>query len=154
MIDRRDFLLAGGARLGCVIPDGVAARAPMATTQVPGFYRFSIGQFQVTVLSDGRFTLTPNGMFPSPPADERSAALSQDFQAPDPGRHAGEYVAGEHRRSLGADRCWLGREVPSANTGFLLDNLAAAGMKPEDIDVVRPHAHGDHLWGVTARTIK
>ena len=68
MIDRRDFLLAaGGAALACSYPIGAAARAPMATTQVPGFYRFSVGQFQVTVLSDGRFTLTPNGMFPRHP---------------------------------------------------------------------------------------
>ena len=56
---------------------------PSATTQVPGFYCFPLGQFQVTVVSDGRFTLPTAQMFPSPTADERNSVIGSDFQALD-----------------------------------------------------------------------
>jgi glyoxylase-like metal-dependent hydrolase (beta-lactamase superfamily II) len=151
MMNRRNVLLASGVTaLASSWLGGVSARAPMATTQVPGFYHFSVGQFQVTVLSDGRFTLTPNGMFPSPPADERSAALSQDFQAPDQvAMQANTLLVNTGDRLVLIDAGSGGKFRPP-NTGFLLANLAAAGLKPEDIDVVViSHAHGDHFWGVT-----
>jgi hypothetical protein len=42
-----------GAAAGFRIPPG-EARAPIVNGQVPYFYRFMIGKFQATVVSDGR----------------------------------------------------------------------------------------------------
>jgi hypothetical protein len=57
-LDRRHFIAAtGGAVVGPVGGSSGGrppqAGAPVSRTQVPGFFRFSLGQFQVTVVSDG-----------------------------------------------------------------------------------------------------
>ena len=46
-----------------------------------------------------------------------------------------------------------GERCPTA--GRLLQNLAAAEIKPEDVDTILiTHAHPDHMWGVaTAVTL-
>jgi glyoxylase-like metal-dependent hydrolase (beta-lactamase superfamily II) len=152
MINRRDFLLTSGVTaLAASIPSGLAARAPMATTQAPGYYRFGIGQFQVTMVSDGRFTLPPEGVFPKAPADERNAMLSADFQAPDKLIvQTNALMVNTGDKLVLIDVGSRGKFRPP-NTGFLLDNLRAAGVMPEDVDVVViTHGHGDHLWGVTS----
>jgi glyoxylase-like metal-dependent hydrolase (beta-lactamase superfamily II) len=153
MINRRDFLLASGvAAVSASWPDRVAARAPMATTQAPGFYRFPLGQFQITVLSDGRFILPPDAMYPSPTAEERNAVIGgSDFQALDKvNMQLNTLLVNTGDRLVLIDAGSRGKFRPPT-TGRLLDNLAAAGMKSEDIDVVViSHAHGDHLWGVTS----
>ena len=81
-----------------------AARAPLATTQVPGFYRFPLGQFQVTVVSDGRFTLSysPDVSF----ARQRTSAdsvIGSDFQALDNVLMQTRHSRGQHRGPSGAD---------------------------------------------------
>jgi hypothetical protein len=54
-LGRRDFLaVTGSAAVGLIggswSGDGAQARAPVSKSRVPGFYRFSLGQFQLTVV--------------------------------------------------------------------------------------------------------
>ena len=55
----RRSLLALGAGLGtsALLGESALARAPKAGTQVPSFYRFQLGDAEVTVVSDGALTL-------------------------------------------------------------------------------------------------
>src|SRR5262245_13109986 len=52
LVTRRSFgLTALGGALVSAVP--ALAKAPFASTQVPGVYRLKVGTFEVTVLSDG-----------------------------------------------------------------------------------------------------
>ena len=151
MISRRDFLLTSGAvALGASAWGQALARAPMAEAQVPGFYRFNLGQFQVTVVSDGDITLPVERLITAAPA-EREPVLSQTFQALDKLKlQLNTLVVNTGERLVLIDAGSRGKMQPS--TGRLLDNLQQAGINPGDIDtVVITHAHPDHLWGVTGR---
>lgn len=152
MINRRDFLLASSAAsLAATITKDAFAAAPMATTQVPGFYRVPLGQFQVTVVSDGNCLLPTTALWPKADKGERDTMLISDHQSTDkPMLQLNALVVNTGNRLVLVDAGSRGKWQPSA--GRLLQNLGAAGIRPEDIDVVViSHAHPDHLWGVTAK---
>ena len=49
---RRDLLL-GAAAGALAMPRWAGAKAPLLNTQVPAYYRFKLGAFELTVVSDG-----------------------------------------------------------------------------------------------------
>ena len=68
-LDRRHFLAATGSSVAGLVGGSwsggrVHARAPVSKSQVPGFYRFSLGQFQLTVVSDGTIAFPPEALWP------------------------------------------------------------------------------------------
>ena len=52
-VTRRLLLAAGCLCTACFMPASSFAAAPMVKTQAPAFYRLMLGDFEVTVLSDG-----------------------------------------------------------------------------------------------------
>ena len=87
-LGRRDFLLAAGSAVAGLVgaswSGGCAqARAPISKSQVPGFYRFSLGQFQLTVVSDGTIAFPAETLWPEATKAERDAVLVSDFQPMD-----------------------------------------------------------------------
>ena len=149
----RRSLLALGAGLGAttMLGGSALARAPKVGTQSPYFYRFNVGDAEVTVVSDGPLPLgPPKGTFTGASDDEITKMLSDNF--------------------LPSDNIVLEQNSPIVNTGdklVLFDtgmgtaknfgpatgrqqkSMAEAGIKPEDIDaVVFTHAHIDHIGGV------
>lgn len=151
---RRGFL-GGAAALaaGAVLPFGgqVLAKAPLANTQVPYFYRFAHGKAEVTVVSDGPLPLgDPGASFLGVPKETVYAMLESNF--------------------LPRDNVVLEQNIPIVNfgdrlvmfdtgmgfskmfgptTGRLLKSMAEAGIKPADIDdIVCSHAHIDHIGGI------
>ena len=87
-LGRRDFLAVTGSAVvrligGSWSGDGAQARAPVSNSQVPGFYRFSLGQFQLTVVSDGTLAFPAEVVWPEAPKAERDAVLASDFQPTD-----------------------------------------------------------------------
>ena len=63
---------------GLVALPAIAA-APMAGTAAPGYYRFMLGNFEVTALSDGTVDL-PVDQLLHEPAQKTAAALHAAFQ--------------------------------------------------------------------------
>src|SRR6202048_2503258 len=58
----------------------VRAAAPVAEKQAPSFYRYKVGDIQVTVVSDGRTTFPLEDSFiPNAKREEVNAALEQAF---------------------------------------------------------------------------
>jgi glyoxylase-like metal-dependent hydrolase (beta-lactamase superfamily II) len=152
-LDRRDFLAAtGGAMvgLGGVVFGGrcAQARAPVSKSQVPGCYRFSLGQFQVTVVSDGTIAFPAEALWPEASKADRDAVLLSDFQPTDKSTLQVNVLAvNTGDRLVLIDAGSRGKMQPTA--GRLLQNLAAAEIKPEEVDTILiTHAHPDHLWGV------
>jgi hypothetical protein len=81
---RRTVLLGAtavglGAAAGFRIPTG-EARAPIVSGQVPYFYRFMVGKFQATVVSDGPLPLgEPSATLKGPTKEELAKALANNF---------------------------------------------------------------------------
>ncbi|WP_332685090.1 MBL fold metallo-hydrolase [Bosea sp. (in: a-proteobacteria)] len=151
---RRGFLsgaaaLAAGAALPSAGP--ALAKAPLANSQVPYFYRFMLGQAEVTVVSDGPLPLgDPGASFAGVSKDEVYRMLETNF--------------------LPKDNVVLEQNIPIVNfgdrlvmfdtgmgfskafgptTGRLQKSLQEAGISPGDIDaIVCSHAHIDHIGGI------
>ncbi|MBE9606366.1 MBL fold metallo-hydrolase [Acetobacteraceae bacterium H6797] len=159
-MDRRGLLravtgAAGGAAL-LSAPRLAQAAAPFQNNIPPAWYRFKHGAYEVTVISDGRLPLgKPEPAFPASPPSEIRGLLEGNFLPPDEatleqnvmvlntGRQLILFDTGMGD-SMGADGKMFG-----PTTGKMLNNLRAAGIQPEQIDlVVLSHAHCDHCWGL------
>ncbi|AMJ59491.1 MBL fold metallo-hydrolase [Bosea sp. PAMC 26642] len=151
---RRGFL-GGAAALaaGAALPLGsqAFAKAPLAKDQAPYFYRFGLGQAEVTVVSDGPLPLgDPGTNFVGVPKETVYKMLETSF--------------------LPKDNVVLEQNIPIVNfgdrlvmfdtgmgfskafgptTGRLLASMKEAGIAPADIDaIVCSHAHIDHIGGI------
>src|ERR1700710_608657 len=149
----RRSLLALGAGLGAstMLGGNVFARAPKLETQPAYFYRFGLGDAEVTVVSDGPLPLgPPKGTFIGVPDEEVKKMLSDKFLSP-------ENVVLEQNSPIVnmGDKLVLfdtGMGTSKAfgpTTGRQQKSMAEAGIKPGDIDaVVLSHAHIDHIGGI------
>ena len=132
-----------------VLSASASAAAPMVKTQAPGFYRMMLGDFEITALNDGVVSMPQ--VFPGVSTDEIHARLAERYLSDPVGMSFNAFLintgntlvlvdtgSGELADSLG----WHG-------AGHLLDNLRAAGYRPEQIDEIYvTHAHPDHVGGL------
>jgi glyoxylase-like metal-dependent hydrolase (beta-lactamase superfamily II) len=147
----RRQLIAAGLATAALAPRTFAA-APAATTQGPGAYRTRIGNYQLTALYDGLWPLKIDDHFVrNASAAEVDAALVAGFLAPGilPISFTALLVNTGAKLVL-IDTGTAGQIVDSA--GSLLANLAAAGVRPEMIDVILiSHFHPDHINGIKTK---
>jgi glyoxylase-like metal-dependent hydrolase (beta-lactamase superfamily II) len=151
LITRRQALRNSAFAVGGAVGGPQFAKAEAATSkpsgQNAGVYRLKLGALEVTVLSDGSFTL------PTP-------LLATNLAEAD----LKEFVKANH---IGADTFRIQINVvlvntgdrhvlidaggggwPQPTTGRLAASLQTAGIEPTAVDlVVLTHAHPDHLWG-------
>lgn len=140
-------LAAGTALLGAGAHLGLAAPA-LATGQAPGYFRFALGDFMITVVSDGHLE-TPASLLGAG-QDPQVVAEFLRSRALDPVTnyaHTNLTLIDTGERKILVDVGSGDRFQPTA--GRLLDNLDAAGIAPEEVDtLVITHAHPDHVWGM------
>ncbi|HET6306980.1 MAG TPA: MBL fold metallo-hydrolase, partial [Rhodopila sp.] len=149
---RRSLLrqVAGAAALGTVaVPIAAQAIAPMSGQQAPGFYRFKLGDYEVTVLNDGARTFPmPDQFVTNVPKNEALAQAASVFMP------QGKVTVPFNPTLIntGSKLVLLDTgngPAPDGAVGRLFPNLAAAGIKPEEIDiVVISHLHPDHINGL------
>ena len=113
------------------------------------FYRTTLGNADITIVSDGDFTLTRDFLYPDPPPEEFNALLASAYR---PGDElllpANAMVIDINGQRVLIDAGSGDKFQPGV--GKLAENLRAAGIAPESIDaVVFTHLHPDHLWGAT-----
>jgi glyoxylase-like metal-dependent hydrolase (beta-lactamase superfamily II) len=154
-ISRRTALLgtASLALAPAIAAAPARAAAPPAGKQVAGFYRYKVGDIEITVISDGvnRFKL-PDDMVSNVPKDQVQAALSAAHV--EPGMFYNPYnpVIVNTGTKLVLIDTGTGEASYAQSKGAIgqfLTNAAAAGFKPEDFDaVVISHYHGDHVNGL------
>lgn len=127
------------------------ASAPKLTTQIPAWYRFNVGAFQATVVSDGPLPLgEPSAGFPTAPKAELERLLTGNF-LPLAGitLEQNALVLNTGRQLVLFDTGMGSSELFGKTTGKLLANLRLAGFLPEQFDaVVMTHAHCDHCWAI------
>jgi glyoxylase-like metal-dependent hydrolase (beta-lactamase superfamily II) len=154
-LTRRHVLTAAaGAAAAPLLPAISAnAAAPMADKQAPSFYRYKVGDVQVTVISDGVSTFPLGDTFVlNAKKEEVAAALDKAYMPNDKisiqfgplvVNTGGKLVVIDTGNGPGAFATSKG------NVGQFATNLAAAGIDAKAVDmVVISHFHGDHINGL------
>jgi glyoxylase-like metal-dependent hydrolase (beta-lactamase superfamily II) len=149
----RRHVIAGAAAVAAtatVLPGRPAgAAAPAAGKQGPSFYRYKVGSFECTSLSDGART------FPMPDTFVRNVSKEQALAAAE----AAYFPKGQVVVPFNPQVVNTGSRLVLIDTGIgpgvgptvglLQANLAAAGIDPKSIDtVVLSHLHPDHANGI------
>ena len=154
----RRQLLAGAAAAGLA---GIAsewspafAKAPMANTQVPSFYRFKLGAFELTAVSDGPLRMgEPQANVFSDLTKEDMVKLLADNFLPtnDVSMEQNALVVNTGNQLVLIDTGLGAFKLMGNDTGRLTANLKAAGINPGDVDaILLTHAHADHCFGLLA----
>jgi glyoxylase-like metal-dependent hydrolase (beta-lactamase superfamily II) len=132
---------------GLTIPFSASfAQAAFAKIQAPGFYRFKLGTFEVTALSDGTIPLPVDQLLDYP-----KAQISHDLQM--------SYLKSPVDTSVNGYLINTGEKLILIDTGAgaffgptvgkLVSNLRASGYQPEQVDEIYiTHMHADHIGGL------
>ncbi|MBY0415578.1 MAG: MBL fold metallo-hydrolase, partial [Bdellovibrionales bacterium] len=123
------------------------ASAPMVKTQAPGFYRFMLGDFEVTAISDGTVVLPMNNLLTNIKKERLEKDLKNAFFAGPFETSVNAYLINTGSKLVLIDTGAAGLFGPTL--GKLLINLTAAGYSAEQIDEVYiTHLHNDHIGGI------
>lgn len=152
-LERRGVLGLGLVGLGAVAGGApVMAAAPPAGARVPGFYRFMVGDIEVTLVHDGAATRPlAEGFVKNAELSSVQGALAAAFQPTDTLTvpfTATVLNTGGRLVMIDAGNGDMG----SAGTGRWMEHLRASGYAPEQVDtIVVSHFHGDHIQGIRAK---
>ncbi|WP_045834743.1 MBL fold metallo-hydrolase [Hyphomicrobium sp. 99] len=157
-VDRRKLLTAGlGLAAMPALTLGGAQQAEAAAAHLggaqPKFYRFKLGDFEITTISDSEAMI--DGPYPiiGQNTDEASVRkLMHDNLLPEqkyqPGFSPTVINTGKELVLIDTGNGENGF-VPRPAGGWLAKGLGPAGFKPEDIDIVLvSHGHLDHVGGI------
>ncbi len=124
------------------------AEAPKVLTQVPGYYRMMLGQFEITALYDGALDLDTKLLHNTTPTELNKLLARMFVGNPKMQTAVNAYLinTGEHLVLVDAGAA----KLFGPSLGFILQNMKAAGYDPAQVDtVVITHLHPDHVGGVT-----
>jgi glyoxylase-like metal-dependent hydrolase (beta-lactamase superfamily II) len=136
-----------------IAPAAWAAPAPQpppsagwTAQQAPGFYRLRLGDFRITVLSDGTASRDLAKIMSKPDAVRAAYAAAHEPLPVDLSINC--YLIDTGAQKILVDTG--AGELFGAAAGQLVANLRAAGYQPGDIDaVLLTHIHGDHSGGLS-----
>ncbi len=153
-ISRRTALVSAAAALAApALPiSAVRAAAPKAGKQIAGFYRFNVGDFEVTALHDGQVNREiTTQLIPNAPLDDVIKLMESQFIPTKPGNSQfNTMVVNTGSKLILIDAGFANNGAPT--TGQMAANMAAAGISPAQIDTVLiSHFHPDHINGLRTR---
>ena len=156
-INRRAFVMSSAAgvlssaALLAFNPGVADSKEAMIGNKAPAWYRFKLGDFEATVISDGTLNLGPAAaLYPKTPKETVEGVLANQSLAP------AALVVQENCLVLNTgdqlvlfDSGMGSYKVFGTTAGRLESALAASGIKPDDIDaIILTHGHIDHLSGI------
>jgi glyoxylase-like metal-dependent hydrolase (beta-lactamase superfamily II) len=154
-LSRRNLLTGAAAAVltPVVAVTPAVTAAPPAGKQAPGFYRYKVGDIEVTVVTDGANTFKFNDdHVTNKKREEVNAALATAYYKPDlMTTPYNPIVVNTGGKLLVFDTGTSEAAFASSKgqTGQFQNNLAAAGIDRNAIDmVVISHFHGDHINGL------
>jgi len=149
MLSRRAALAAtAAATLLPLVPTGGQAAQPQSGQQAPGFYRFKVGDLEVTAINDGVASRPLEGFIRNASLDEVKQALGAAFLPTDKLTIPfTTLVVNTGSRLILLDTGNGNSGAPT--TGTWMTNFRAAGFDPNNVDTVLiSHFHGDHINGL------
>jgi len=150
----RRQLMAGSSSFAAagLLPATGFAKAPMLNNLAPAFYRFKLGSIEATVISDGPLNFPDAGkLFTRAPDAEIRKLLADEFLPTDAVRmEQNLLILNTGDKIILFDTGMLSMKPnPSLPSGRILQSMAEAGIKPEDVDaIVLTHLHIDHAGGI------
>jgi glyoxylase-like metal-dependent hydrolase (beta-lactamase superfamily II) len=153
---RRSFLklgLVAGAALSTpqILTRTARAAVPMAGPAEQAFSRFTLGDFEVSVISDGSRTApNPQSIFGRDQQPEAvSALLTENFLPADAIRFTFSPVLINTGEDLVLFDTGNGANGREGGAGRLLENISKAGYSSDQVSVVViSHMHPDHIGGL------
>lgn len=155
--NRRHLLTAAASLAAAPLVSGIATQATAAAPALgpwqPKYWRYKVGNFEITTISDSEVFI--DGPFPLIGGNATEAEvqkLMRDNLLPET-----RYQPGFTPTLVNTGRELILFDTGNGENGFvkrpdggwLAANLAQAGFKPEDVDiVVLSHGHPDHVGGV------
>ena len=141
------------ASLQKIVPRSMSdvMQPPTSKPQAPGFYRATLGLFEVTALSDGAAPRHLDQILSKP--DIAVAEYAADHEAEPVNLSINAYLinTGAHLVLIDTGA----GELFGATSGMLITNLEAAGYRPEQIDtILLTHIHADHSGGLSIGGVK
>ncbi|WP_379013511.1 MBL fold metallo-hydrolase [Neoaquamicrobium sediminum] len=114
--------------------------------QVPGLYRKRVGDIVITAVNDGIVPLPPEVMVGMAPDGVRKT-LTGRFRPAEPHVTVGAYLVEHGERRILIDTG--SGSLMGPTLGKVMQNLAALGVSPDQIDsVALTHMHADHAGGM------
>jgi glyoxylase-like metal-dependent hydrolase (beta-lactamase superfamily II) len=144
---------AAAAAMPLMARSPAQAAAPAVGRQAPSVYRYKVGDFEVTVVSDGgRVNPLTDTFVRNVPKDQVNAALQAAFLEKDKIPYFFNPVVintGTKLVAIDSGNGPAAHEQSKGEVGQFQTNLAAAGLSAAAIDaVVISHFHGDHINGL------
>jgi len=144
----RFSILAIAALVGILSPSITVAAAPFQNQQAPGFYRFHLGNFEITALNDGTFPMPVGKLLQDLSPTQLTQSLQHSFLSDPVTSSINGFLVNTGSRLVLIDT-GAGRSM-GPTVGHLLQNLTASGYQPSQIDEIYiTHMHGDHIGGLT-----
>jgi len=128
------------------------AAAPMLGKQGPSFYRYKVGDFEVTALSEGSVrNANVKNMAVNKELPDIEKALSAAFLPTDAVTNQFTILVVNTGKNLVLLDSGFG-DNGAPTVGNLAGNLTAAGIDPKTVDtIIVSHFHGDHISGIRAK---
>jgi glyoxylase-like metal-dependent hydrolase (beta-lactamase superfamily II) len=150
-LSRRGLMLGAAAAAATAgLPGAAGAKAPMLHSQSPYFYRFTLGDAEATMVSDGTLPLgDPHTNFLGLSPAEMDAQLNSNFlPLSNAVLEQNILILNTGSKLVLFDTGMGSLKLFGPTTGKLLSTMRQAGIDPKDIDaVVMSHAHVDHCGG-------
>lgn len=154
-MDRRIALLGAAAALASpallrATPAMAQAPAPQPLAQAPGFFRFRLGGFTLTMLHDGSRAIPLQNFVRNAPLEEVQRTLAESFLPTDSYRIPFTAPLVDTGRHLVLVDTGNGAQPAGSPVGRIAANMQAAGVEAARVThVVLSHFHGDHINGLT-----
>ncbi|GBG01397.1 MBL fold metallo-hydrolase [Azospira sp. I13] len=129
------------------LPPLAQAEAPQVQTQVPGYYRTQLGDFEVTALFDGAIQLETKLLKNAQPQDLNALLARMFVGNPKMQTAVNAYLINTGKHLVLVDTG--AAKLFGPTLGNIAANLKAAGYSLEQVDtVVLTHLHADHMGGL------